>query len=238
MIRRNLRSRNSNKKLYETIMKDVSKTVKRNLNEMDKNTLVTKYKLINFVQGNSEKCKDFVRRCSKDFIDKFNITSYDDFSNINPRLLKNILDKHAKNIFKCGFNSLDKKYANGLSDELIRYSMKFAVKNITQDTQDDWAPMYNINESQDTRLYESIMRDVARTVKRGLNESYKQSTAEILIDKIIDALTEDGTLESIAEGIEFGEYNIDEKYFDEDFCNELGHAVLKEIKNIQYNLDD
>ena len=89
------------------------------------------------------------------------------------------------------------------------------------------------------RLYESIMKDVSKTVKRTLNESYNQSSsAEILIDKIIDALTEDGTLESIAEGIEFGEYNIDEKYFDEDFCNELGHAVLKEIKNIQYNLDD
>jgi len=152
MIRkRNLRnrvsSRNSNKILYESIMRDVAKTVKRNLNEMDKNTLVTKYKLINFVQGNSEKCKDFVRRCSKDFIDKFHITSYDDFNNINPRLVKNILDKHAKNIFNCGFNSLDNTYANGLRDELIRYSIKFAVKNITQDTQDDWAPMYNINES-------------------------------------------------------------------------------------------
>ena len=139
----------NNKKLYESIMKDVSKIIKKHLNETETKTLVTKYKLINFVQGNSEKCKNFVRRCSKDFIDKFHITSYDDFSNINPRLIKNILDKHAKNIFKCGFNSLDKKYANGLSDELIRYSMKFAVKNITQDTPDDWAPMYNINESYD-----------------------------------------------------------------------------------------
>ena len=139
----------NNKKLYESIMKDVSKIIKKHLNETDTKTLVTKYKLINFVQGNSEKCKNFVRRCSKDFIDNFNIKSYDDFSNINPRLLKNILDKHAKNIFKCGFNSLDKKYANGLSDELIHYSMKFAVKNITQDTPDDWAPMYNINENYD-----------------------------------------------------------------------------------------
>ena len=95
-----------------------------------------------------------------------------------------------------------------------------------------------IRKRNNKRLYESIMKDVSKTVKRGLNESYKQNTAEILIDKIIDALTEDGTLESIAEGIEFGEYNIEEKYFDEDFCNELGHAVLKEIKNILYNLDD
>ena len=46
-------------------------------------------------------------------------------------------------------------------------------------------------------LYESIMKDVSKTVKRNLNENYKQSTAEILIDKIIDALTEDGTLESM-----------------------------------------
>ena len=90
-----IRKRN-NKRLYESIIKDVAKIVKRHINEMDKNTLVTKYKLINFVQGNSEKCKNFVRRCSKDFIDKFHITSYDDFSNINPRLIKNILDKHAK----------------------------------------------------------------------------------------------------------------------------------------------
>ena len=51
-----------------------------------------------------------------------------------------------KNIFNCGFNKLDKEYVDGLSDELIRYSIKFAVKNITQDTLDDWAPMYNINE--------------------------------------------------------------------------------------------
>ena len=37
MIRRNLRSRNSNKKLYETIMKDVAKTVKKYLNEANTN---------------------------------------------------------------------------------------------------------------------------------------------------------------------------------------------------------
>ena len=140
-----IRKRN-NKRLYESIMRDVSKIVKKHLNEVDTKALVTKYKLINFIQGNSEKCKNFVRRCSKDFIDKFHITSYDDFNNINPRLVKNILDKHAKNIFNCGFNKLDKEYVDGLSDELIRYSIKFAVKNITQDTQDDWAPMYNINE--------------------------------------------------------------------------------------------
>jgi len=163
--------KNNKRVLYESIMRDISKTVKKHLNEMDKNTLVSKYKLINFVQGNSEKCKTFVRRCSKDFMDNFNIKSYDDFSNINPRLLKNILDKHAKNIFKCGFNSLDKKYADGLSDELISYSMKFAVKNITQDTPDDWAPMYNMNESYDKSLYESIMRDVTKIVKRHLNEN-------------------------------------------------------------------
>ena len=64
-----IRKRN-NKRLYESIIKDVAKIVKRHINEMDKNTLVTKYKLINFVQGNSEKCKNFVRRCSKDFIEK------------------------------------------------------------------------------------------------------------------------------------------------------------------------
>ena len=33
MIRRNLRSKNSNKRLYESIMRDITKVVKRHLNE-------------------------------------------------------------------------------------------------------------------------------------------------------------------------------------------------------------
>ena len=187
----------NNKKLYESIMKDVSKIIKKHLNETDTKTLVTKYKLINFVQGNSEKCKNFVRRCSKDFIDNFNIKSYDDFSNINPRLLKNILDKHAKNIFKCGFNSLDKKYANGLSDELIRYSMKFAVKNITQDTSDDWAPMYNINESQ-LHLNETYNPDILDNLTEYLNGN--REIAEIFINQAsgyVDNAVENGDLQDI-----------------------------------------
>ena len=154
--------RKNNKRLYESNDRDDLKT----------------WYLMFFIEknGNANKCKELVRCCTKEFI-KLNITSIKTFHEIcnkTPLLIRDILDEYSKKIFKCVFFNLDKKYVNGLSHELLKYIIHFASKNITQDTPDDWAPMYNVNESYDTRLYESIMRDVAETVKKHLNESSEQ----------------------------------------------------------------
>ena len=134
--------RRNNKQLYESIMKDVAKIIKKHLNENTDKDVIKKFKLISFVEEHSEECKTLVRNCTKELRENLNITTIDDI-NKNPREVRNVLDKWSKKIFKCTFFNLNKKYVDGLSDDLLNYCLKFIDKNIINDTEDNWAPMYN-----------------------------------------------------------------------------------------------
>ncbi len=63
MIRRNLRSKNSNKRLYESIMRDITKVVKRHLNE----SIVEQD---NFYDYSMEFYNDWINHISRDVIEK------------------------------------------------------------------------------------------------------------------------------------------------------------------------
>ena len=82
------------------------------------------------------------------------------------------------------------------------------------------------------RLYESIMKDVAKKVKRHLNENIISSEDNI-INTIIDCLSENGILYTFAEQILNDE--IEDIFTNKDFLKKLGEMLSDEISTIVYN---
>ena len=91
------------------------------------------------------------------------------------------------------------------------------------------------------RLYESIMKEVSKTVKRRLNEvnqfGYEQSN-ENTIDWIIKGLSDSGTLDELAEHCMVGAIEDVAIFKDTDFLDELGQAIYDEVSTIIYNADN
>ena len=102
------------------------------------------FKLVNFVSNNSNTCKSFARDVRDFYLDK-DLNSSGEISKwvqSNTKEMLNQLNALSKKYFKCTFNGLDKK-CKGLSDELLKMGFLLASRNIVDDNDNDWSPMYN-----------------------------------------------------------------------------------------------
>ncbi len=109
--------------------------------------IVKKGKLTIYISKNAEICKEFIRKCSAEFI-SIGLDSAEAMKTIGKNKkqlqpMKKILDKISKEIFKCNYFGLDKK-CDGLANELLSVSCSHAMHGITDnDKESDWALMYN-----------------------------------------------------------------------------------------------
>ena len=120
------------------------KNIKEYINESDNSSVIKSFNLVKFISNNSNICKSFVRDIRDFYLDK-NLNSSNKISEwvqSNTKEMLNQLNTLSKKYFKCSFNGLDKK-CKGLDDELLKMGFLLASRNIVDDNDDDWAPMYN-----------------------------------------------------------------------------------------------
>ena len=81
-------------------------------------------------------------------------------------------------------------------------------------------------------IYESIMKDVSKTIKKHLNENVDVNSEEA-IDLIIDTLSENDTLYELAEMVAD---SLDPHIFEDDeFLHALGEKLSDEVSTIYFN---
>ena len=84
------------------------------------------------------------------------------------------------------------------------------------------------------RLYESIMKDVSKKIKRHLNENINPVN-ENIIDTIIDCLSEQGILYDLAEQISTAEIEDPHVFTDNEFLQQFGERLSDEVSTIYFN---
>ena len=84
-------------------------------------------------------------------------------------------------------------------------------------------------------LYESIMRDVSKTIKRRLNESTNRfypedwevlETGQDVINAILEALYQSGIYKSFSKSVNYGRINTN-VFTNENFLNEFGKQLTE-----------
>jgi hypothetical protein len=84
------------------------------------------------------------------------------------------------------------------------------------------------------RLYESIMKDVSKKIKRHLNENMNPANEDI-IDTIIDCLSEHGILYDLAEQVSTAEIEDPHVFTDNEFLQQFGERLSDEVSTIYFN---
>lgn len=84
------------------------------------------------------------------------------------------------------------------------------------------------------KVYESIMKDVSRKVKKHLNENMNPANEDI-IDIIIDCLSEQGILYDLAEQVSTAEIEDPHVFTDNEFLQQFGERLSDEVSTIYFN---
>ena len=84
------------------------------------------------------------------------------------------------------------------------------------------------------KVYESIMKDVSKKIKRHLNENINPVN-ENIIDTIIDCLSEQGILYDLAEQISTAEIEDPHVFTDNEFLQQFGERLSDEVSTIYFN---